>query len=61
MIKEWVGGYMFLTPRGVGFLAHEPKECTVCHRMSCFFENKDGITRCTGCEGEKRESARMAL
>lgn len=58
MMKEWIGGYMFLTPRGVGFLAHEPKECTVCHRMSCFFENgKDGQTRCTGCEGPRHVTA----
>lgn len=30
-----------------------PQECPSCHRMSIFFTNKQGETKCTGCEGKK--------
>ncbi len=33
-------------------LAFPPEECACCHRMTSFFRNEGGMTRCTGCEGK---------
>lgn len=30
-------------------LADDPHECPKCHRMTFFFENRNGETRCTAC------------
>lgn len=32
-------------------MAKEPKECGTCHRMTHFFVNRDGQTRCVLCDG----------
>lgn len=29
-----------------------PRECTTCHTMHYWFVNRDGKTRCVGCDGD---------
>lgn len=31
-------------------LSHEAHECPWCHRMTCFFINRNGQTACTDCQ-----------
>lgn len=43
-------GAIFLAQRNrTGIITEEPRECPYCHRMSFFFENVQGVTRCTAC------------
>lgn len=34
-------------------MSHAPQECTTCHRMTCFFINRNGQTACTDCQRGK--------
>jgi hypothetical protein len=34
-------------------MAHEPRACLRCHRMTCFFVNRNGKTACTDCDREE--------
>lgn len=45
-----VNGAVIVLGRGhVGIVADVPHECPACHRMTCFFQNRDGRTICTAC------------
>lgn len=43
---HWAGDHTEL-------MTETPRECGHCHRMTCFFENRGGETKCTGCEGSR--------
>lgn len=47
---SWAGDHMDL-------MTETPRECGACHRLTCFFVNKDGKTTCSGCEREHEEYA----
>ncbi len=51
IIVEQKGSWFSWRNGQVDIIADEPKECPYCHRMTVFFENRNGISRCTGCEG----------
>lgn len=36
-------------------IAETPKECPYCHRMTHFFTNTQGMTRCTGCPALRKD------
>lgn len=56
LIIEQKGAWLVFRNGYVDAIAHEPQECTYCHRMTVFFENRNGETRCTGCEGPRKET-----
>lgn len=35
-------------------MSDEPQPCPSCHRMSCFFTNKNGQTTCTACSETRK-------
>ena len=43
------GAVLVLGDGQIGIIADDPHECPVCHRMTFFFENRDGRTTCTDC------------
>lgn len=52
MMIQLNGAVLMLGDGTIGVIAEKPHECPVCHRMTYFFENRDGRTACTGCPGE---------
>jgi hypothetical protein len=54
MIIEHQGSWLIPRQGWVDVITDEPHECAVCHRMTAFFENRNGATRCTGCEGQEQ-------
>lgn len=50
---ETKGAWLVWREGHVDVIADEPRECPACNRMTVFFENRDGETRCTGCEGPR--------
>lgn len=50
-----------LLPHKAEIMAHTPQECRYCHRMTCFFENVRGETRCTACPSLTVETVKGAL
>lgn len=53
MIVELKGAQLVVHERHTAILADVPQECTECHRMTHFFENRQGRTSCTACVVEK--------
>lgn len=53
MMVEMKGAMLLLQERYTSIIADVPQECTNCHRMSQFFENRQGRTFCTACSVEK--------
>ena len=53
MIVELKGAQLLVQEGYTSILSEVPQECTDCHRMTQFFENRDGHTFCTACSVEK--------
>ena len=49
MIVELKKVTLNIQPGFTAGISHEPQECPYCHRMTHFFENRGGVTRCTSC------------
>lgn len=53
MIIDLPGAQLLVMDGYSAVVADMPYECTRCHRMTHFFENRDGRTSCTACAVEK--------
>ena len=42
---------------GMGIALEEPKACVECKAMHYFFVNRDGRTRCAGCDAKAQKLA----
>ena len=49
MLIELKGAVMLTQPGKTGIITEEPHMCPCCKRMTFFFENVRGETRCTAC------------
>lgn len=55
MWVELVGAYLNIRPGKTEIVAHEPRECPRCHRMTAFFTNERGESTGTCCAGLPRK------
>lgn len=49
MLIELKGAMLLTQPGKTGIITEEPHMCPCCKRMTFFFENVRGETRCTAC------------
>ncbi len=49
MIVEMKGAMVLVQEGRTSIIADVPRECTKCHTMTHFFENKRGETACVSC------------
>jgi hypothetical protein len=49
MIVEMKGAMVLVQEGRTSIIADAPRECTKCHTMTHFFENKRGETACVSC------------
>lgn len=53
MIVGMKGATLLIQEGRSSIIADTPQECTNCHRMTYFFENRAGRTSCTACVVEE--------
>lgn len=53
MIFGMKGATLLIQEGRSSIIADTPQECTNCHRMTYFFENRAGRTSCTACVAER--------
>lgn len=53
MIVELNGAQLVVMDGYSAVVADVPQECTFCHRMTQWFENRQGQTWCLSCSVEK--------
>ena len=49
---------MWSVEGGMGIALEEPKACAECRAMHYFFVNRDGRTRCAGCDAKAQKDLR---
>lgn len=57
MIIELKGAMLIVQDGYTSAVADVPQECTYCHVMTQFFENRWGETRCLSCAIQKEKAA----
>lgn len=53
MIIDLPGAQLLVMDGYSTVVANAPQECTKCHRMTQWFENRDGQTSCLSCAVEQ--------